>query len=81
MQFSFLTFRVFIRPLTLLALAVSLGWVLTPCARADVLLSSGADKKVKIWSPDLGPLKTFDNLPATVDAIAVSPDGKTVASG
>ncbi len=67
--------RVF-APLTLAAL----GFItLTSFAKADILVTAGADKKIKIWNPADGKLiKEIEASDGTVNSVLVSPDGKTI---
>jgi WD40 repeat protein len=51
-------------------------------ANADVVVSAGADKKVKIWDVKEGKLiKSIDAHDGAVNAVASSPDGKLLATG
>ena len=46
------------------------------------LASASSDHAVKIWSlPGTQPLRTFARHGNQVSCVAVSPDGKTIASG
>lgn len=50
--------------------------------RADVLVTAGADKKVKLWNPEDGKLiKEIAAHEGTVNTIALSPNGKVLATG
>ena len=51
-------------------------------AKADIILTAGADKKIKAWDPKTGKeLKSIAAHDGEVTVLAVSPDGKLVASG
>jgi len=65
------------------ALFSALGLALsTLTAKADVVITAGADKKVKIWDPATGnELKSIAAHESAVNVIAVSPDGKLLATG
>ncbi len=65
------------------ALFSAMGLALSSfAAKADVIVSAGADKKVKIWNPaDGSEIKSITAHDGAVNAIAVSPDGKTLATG
>jgi WD40 repeat protein len=47
-----------------------------------LLVSGGADEKVRLWNPETGALvKTLEGHTSWVRAVAVSPDGRLIASG
>lgn len=74
--------RWFMRTLTLLAAAIITASLTPLPARADMLITAGADKKVKLWNlPDGTLIKSIDAHDGAVNALAVSPDGKTLATG
>ena len=51
-------------------------------AKADIILTAGADKKIKAWDPKTGKeLKSIAAHSREVTVLAISPDGKLVASG
>ncbi|MBC7527189.1 MAG: WD40 repeat domain-containing protein [Chthonomonadaceae bacterium] len=53
----------------------------TKVAKADILVTAGADKKVKIWNPTDGKLiKEIEAHEGVVTQVAVSPDGKTIVT-
>jgi WD40 repeat protein len=50
--------------------------------KEPVLVTTSADKTVKVWNPETGAnLKTLTGLNDHVFAAAISPDGKQVAAG
>lgn len=65
------------------ALFATLGLALVASvAKADVIISAGADKKVKIWDPATGDeIKSIAAHDSAVNVVAVSTDGKTFATG
>lgn len=71
------------RLLATLTLAVVVGgFSSAQTAKADVVVSAGADKKVKIWDPKTGKeLKSITAHDSEITALAVSADGKLIASG
>jgi WD40 repeat protein len=51
-------------------------------AKADVVITTGADKKVKIWDPANGKeIKSIDAHDSEITAVNVSTDGKLLATG
>lgn len=48
--------------------------------RADVIVTGGGDKKIKVWNVDGTPIRSVDAHDALVNWLAISPDGKTLAS-
>ena len=74
--------RWFMGTLTLLAAAIFTVSLFPRSARADMLITAGADKKVKLWNlPDGTLIKSIDAHDGAVNALAVSPDGKTLVTG
>ncbi len=51
-------------------------------AKADVIITTGADKKVKIWDPKTAKeIKSIDAHDSEITAVAASIDGKLLATG
>lgn len=67
--------------LTLLTTALGGAALLPNPARADFVVTAGADKKIKIWSPDGKMIKEVTAHDGAVNAVAISPDGKLIATG
>lgn len=65
------------------ALFSAMGLALSAfAAKADVIITAGADKKVNIWDPATGnQIKSIAAHDSAVNVIAVSADGKWLASG
>ncbi len=65
------------------ALLSAMGLALSAfAAKADVVITAGKDKKVKIWDPATGnEIKSIAAHEGAVNVIAVSADGKWLASG
>jgi len=45
------------------------------------LVSAGRDRLVKLWSPDLSPVRTFEAMKEPVLEVALSHDGNRIAAG